>query len=402
MSFLQASRPRLLLPALCVTAVVSWGSLYYAFAELMRPIRADMQWGAQATMGAYSLALLVSGLCAYPVGRTVERGHGRWVMTLGSGLAGLLFLALGGVESISAFYAVWAGLGVAMAMTLYEPAFGVLVSVFERDWRKKIGLLTLAGGLASTVFWPLTHVLVSQLGWRGCAVVLGAMHLLLCVPLHVSAIPSAGPKTPPQRAESPGPVPAHSERRSLLRTPSFWLLGTSFTAFGFVTSALAVHAIALIESRGWSPAEAVALAAFIGPMQTAGRAAELVFGHRIAALSLGLRAVWLTPLGLLALLFAPAQSALIWVFVLLHGAGLGLSTIVRATTPAEMFGRERYASNSGALATPSLAARAVGPLAATQVLGSSGPYGSVLLLLLAVAAAGAVSYGLAVAVYRRG
>jgi len=99
-------RTHWLIPALSVTLVTSWGTLYYAFAVLARPIQAELGWGPQLTVGAYSLALLIAGLGAYPVGKFIDRHGGRHLMTLGSGVAAVLFLALSLVDSIFVFYAI--------------------------------------------------------------------------------------------------------------------------------------------------------------------------------------------------------------------------------------------------------------------------------------------------------
>lgn len=391
---------RLLVPALSVTLITSWGSLYYAFAVLARPIQAELGWGAASTVGAYSLALLMSGVSAYPVGRFIDRHGGRHVMTLGSCLAAVLLVALSQIDSIYFFYAVWFGLGVAMAMTLYEPAFAVIVAAFPHGYRKRIGMLTLTAGLASTVFWPLTHALVELLGWRGALLVLGAIHLLLCAPLHWFMVPTAAPKTHAPLPESALPAPSVSGLRRFVRQPTFWLIGGCFIAFGLVTAALAVHVIPMLEAQGLSAAAAVGLAALIGPMQVSGRLAEVVFGTRVPALTLGAVTMLLIPLAL-AILLLGASGPLLYVFVVIYGAGLGLITIVRATTPAEIFGREHYASMSGALGGPAIMARAIGPLAATAMLSTFNHYHAVLLLLFAVAVVGATCYWLAIAIHRR-
>jgi hypothetical protein len=84
-------------------------------------------------------------------------------------------------------------------------------------------------------------------------------------------------------------------------------------------------------------------------------------------------------------------------FVLLYGAGLGLYTIVRATTPAELFGRDNFGALNGALAAPSLFARAGGPIGASLMVTASGGYSAAVWMLLGVTVAGAVSYWVAVA-----
>lgn len=383
--------------------IIGYGSLFYAFAVLSRPIQTEMGWSAELTVGAYSIALLISGIASYPVGHFIDRCGGRGMLASGSAIAGTLLVALGHIQSVAAYYAVWAGIGFAMAMSLYEPAFAVVVARFPNDYRRRIGFLTLAGGLSSTVFWPITHALVTSIGWRDTAIALGAINLAVCLPLHWLAVPSGAvadrPAVPGTQA-----LPDHltASMRRILKTPTFWLLTVAFTASGFVMAATAVHIIPLLESRGFAPAAAVALAALVGPMQVTSRFTEMIFNKRLSALLLGLATVVLMPLGLAMLLPVSQSAEPVYVFVFVYGAGLGLITIVRATAPPEFFGRSRYASVSGLLAVPAVAARAIGPYAAAAVLTIFHSYTSVLLLLVGVGAAGAVCYWTAVALRWRG
>ena len=368
------------IPALALTLVISWGSLYYAFALLVRPMQAELQASNQALMSAYSLGLLVWGLATGVVGALLPRIGGRVLMTAGSLLAGLMFLGLSRVDSVPATCVVWCGLGVAMAMTLYEPAFAIVVQASPEDRRRHITVLALAGGFASSVFWPLTAALVEHLGWRGAAGTLGLLQLLVCAPLHAALLPGrargAATQAPTRSTASAEPAP----RRVLA------LLALAFSVNGFVTAALAMHVIPLLESRGAAPGTAVMLAACIGPMQVLGRALEFLSGGALNAKRLGQLALGLIPLALGALWLAAWQPLLCGLFIAAYGAGLGLMTIVRATTPLALFGPERYAALSGALGTPALLARAAGPMGAAWLLASLPNTGSVMLLLAAAAA----------------
>jgi hypothetical protein len=58
---------------LCVTQLVSWGTLYYAFSVLLSPIRDARGWGQSAMVGAFSLSLLLTGFAAYPFGPKSSR-----------------------------------------------------------------------------------------------------------------------------------------------------------------------------------------------------------------------------------------------------------------------------------------------------------------------------------------
>jgi MFS family permease len=386
---------RSLVPALSLTLLLSWGSLYYAFAMLLPPLLAELHWSAASAMGAYSLALVVWGLCTYPVGRFIDRYGGRRAMTFGSCLCGVLFVVLSRTESLWGFYLVWAGLGVSMALTLYEPAFAVLVEAWPVAYRRRIGVLTLAGGLASTAFWPLTHVLVMALGWRTTVLVYASIHLFVCAPLHWFVLPATRPGSRlPAFVEDGAPVSVapRSAARRAMRSRPFWLLALSFAAFGFVTSAMATHVVPMLESTGVGPLTAIAIAALIGPMQVAGRSTDLLLVGRLRPLAIGVVTVALIPIALGVLWAAPSAYSLLYVFAVIYGAGLGLLTIVRATTPVEIFGTASYAAISGALSGPSVLARGAGPLAGTYVIAMHHQYSTVLLVLLVCASGGAAAF----------
>ena len=390
------SARRSLVPALSATMIIGYGSMFYAFAVLSRPIQMEMGWSPELTVGAYSLALLISGVAAYPVGHIVDHYGGRNILAAGSAIAGLLFMALATVHSIFLYYLIWIGIGFAMAMCLYEPAFAVVVAHHPDNYRNRIAILTLAGGLSSTVFWPITHELVTHIGWRDAVLLLGAINVAVCLPLHWFTVP-AGAAEHSATAATPE-LPAHltPTLRRMMRTPTFWLLITAFTASGILMSAMAVHVIPLLESRGFDPTAAVVIASLVGPMQVASRFTEMIFSKHVPTLLLGAVTVVLMPLGLTVLLI-PEWLSVVYLFVFIYGAGLGLITMVRATAPLAFFGRSRYGSVSGLLAVPTVAARAIGPYVAAAMLTAFGSYTLVLTLLICVGMVGAICYWIAIA-----
>lgn len=378
-----------LVPALSLTQLISWGSLYYAFALLAKPMQADLHSSAALTMGAYSVGLVAWGLCAYPAGRLMDRIGGRRSMALGSCLCGGLFAAWSLVQSPWALYLVWAGLGAGMALTLYEPAFAVLVAADPAAYRRRMAILTLAGGLASTVFWPLTQLLADTIGWRSTLQAYAAMHLLVCAPLHWFALPASMAAPATRGAPDSQARPA---LRQALRSPDFWWLAISFATFGFVNSTMATHMVPMLESTGAGLVFAMTIAALIGPMQVASRSTDLLLAGRVSPRTVGAVAVLLTPIALLVLWAAPAAPILLYAFAALYGAGLGLATIVRASAPLEVFGAAGYASVTGALQGPARLARAAGPLAGTFLFAIHQRYETVLAVMIACAAVGAASH----------
>ena len=368
--------------ALGIAQIVSWGSLYYAFSFLIAPLMEASGADKPTVFAAFSLGLLVSGLLSAPVGALIDRRGGRGVMTAGS-LAGAILLALlSRVESVAALYAVWAGLGAVMAATLYDPAFAVITRLFSTNYRRAITALTLFGGFASTVFWPLTQFLIAAIGWREALLVLAALNLLVCVPVHWRVLPPGGAGAGTRSA-----VPAATGAfRTALRTPVFYLLTIAFTGNALVFSATQVHLMSMLQAKQLSAASAALVGAMIGPMQVTGRVLEFAFASRLSASTVGILAMAFLPIALWLLSIAGVQRPLLVAFAVVYGIGNGAMTIVRGAIPAELFGRDAYGAINGAMAAPVTVAKAAGPLVAALLFAWLGGYDGTVLVLIGIGA----------------
>jgi len=120
------------LAVLCVTEIVSWGVLYYAFPVLAPTIAADTGWPMATTTAAFSTGLVVSALVGIWSGRLLDRIGPRPVMTAGSVLAVPAVLGIAAAPSLPLFFAAWALAGVAMSATLYPPAFAAVTRWWGR------------------------------------------------------------------------------------------------------------------------------------------------------------------------------------------------------------------------------------------------------------------------------
>lgn len=382
-----------LIAALGATQVIGYGTVFYSFSPLMQPLQQALAAGKGTVVGAFSLALLLGALCAVFVGKAIDHRGGRYVMAAGSAGAGLLLIALSRVESVPAFYIVYAGLGVAMAAILYEPAFAVLTQAFGANARRAITALTLIAGFASTVFWPLSQLLIGLLGWRHAVAVLGALNLVVCVPLHLLMLPG---KSQARVVARDSRLPRGHSLREALRTPAFHLFAGALVCNGLIFATLSVHIIPILESRGLTALQATGIAALIGPMQVAGRILEVTIGRSYPVARVGVVALFAMPLALLLLLAGSAGSWLLAAFAVLYGSSNGVFTIVRGAMPAELFGREHFGAINGALSAPYLLSHASGPfIAALLWTVAGGSYQTVLVALAAVAIAGVVLFAAA-------
>lgn len=374
---------------LSLAQLISWGSIFYTFALLMAPMERELGLSRAQSSLAFSLALLVEGLLAYPVGRWIDAGHERLLMTCGSLLAALCLLLQGSVTGIVGFYVVWAGLGAAMAAILYAPAFAVVTRRFPNDFRRAIILMTFLGGLASTVFIPLTAWLMALWGWRHAFMALAALQLLVCAPLHWLTL--HGAPRPVPRSVAAAPLAKQGVSDFIFSAP-FLLIGLFVVLLMAVTVALPAHMVSLLRENGLREVWVIAITAGIGVIQVLGRLLLYFFEHHFD-LHLANRLIpCLIPLGLLALLAAPLaapwQVGAVLLFVLLYGLGNGMLTIVKGTAIAQYVNRDHVATLNGALGLPLALARAAAPLLLGLLWTAQAGYSHGLWLLLALSAVG--------------
>ena len=252
---------------LSLTEITSWGILYYSFPVFLGPMERDLRWSQAAITGAFSLALLISGLMALPVGRWLDHARSpRALMTLGSLLGAAALVAWGGVTSLPVFYALWIALGVAMAATLYEPAFTTVAAWFPRRERA-LTVLTTIGGLASVIYLPVTALLVEWLGWREALLALAGVVLMGAALPHALALRpySAAMRTTSQQDPAPASV------RANWRAWRFWQLVAGFALAQVAISALIVYLIPYLSQRGMPATQAASASGLIGVTALVGR-----------------------------------------------------------------------------------------------------------------------------------
>ncbi len=379
--------------ALALAQLVAWGTFYYAFAILMTPMGAELGWSKADMNGALSLGLAVTGLASYAAGRWIDRHGGRALMTLGSLVGAVLLVLWSQITQLWQLYAIWVCIGAVCATVLYEPVFAVVARAFAADYRRAITTITLLGGLASTVFIPVTQGLVEIFGWRHALLVLALIELPICAAIpwlllrgRETAVAAAAASTESRRVGVVGRA---------MRQPVYWLLVASFVSFALFYTALLFNLVPLLRERGFTTGQAVAVYACIGPSQVAGRIALLTLERWLTATIAGIAATALQVTALIILGAAAPGSLSVYVFAVAFGAGMGIKTIVQATAAPEFLGRESYGALQGSIMTPIYAAQAVSPFAAAMIWQFGGGYDLLERVLLLCAVVSAAAFGLA-------
>ncbi len=364
--------------ALGVVEILAWGSSFYLPAVMAGPIAESTGWPLAWVVGGLAFGLLVAALASPHVGAAIHRRGGRPILALAAVLlaAGLTMLALS--PSLPVYLAGWLILGAGMGCGLYDPAFATLGRLYGATARPAITTLTLWGGFASTVCWPLSAFLVAHVGWRGACLTYAGLHIVVTLPLVLLMIPPA-PALPPVDERQPSCAGRLSvrERRAFLVFAGVLILG------GAIMSQVSVHLLTLLQARGVSLAASVSYGALIGPAQVSARIAEMALKGRhhplwtlTAAFSLIALGLWLLALGL--------PGVALW--LVLYAGGNGIYSIARGTVPLALFGPLRYPLIIGRLARPALVAQALAPPVGAVVLTQAGP-GTLWWLLFALALA---------------
>ena len=372
--------------------LVSWGSLYYAFAVIAGPMSLDLGWSKPEVNGALSVGLGCTGIASFFAGRAIDRYGGRALMTLGSTAAALLLLMWSWIDALWQLYVIWGLMGMVFSTVLYEPVFAVMARELRDDYRRGIIVITLLGGLASTVFIPLTHVLVESLDWREALRVLALIQIPFGIVLHWFVLPGSGAGTTLARAAT---RPKGGVWKAA-RTPVFWLLAISYAAHSFMFTTVSFHILPLLTERGFAMAAAVAAYSIVGPSQVAGRMAVYALERRIKVSLAGTVATALPVAGIICLMLAQPGTPFLYVFAVLYGAGMGIKTIVQATAAPEFLGREGYGALQGTFAGINYAIQAATPFATALLWQATGRYDTVLWLLLAITAMSAAAFAGAV------
>jgi predicted MFS family arabinose efflux permease len=381
----------LIVSALGVAQIISWGSLFYTIAVLGSAMRRDLGISDVVLFGSFTAGLFLSGVVSPLVGREIDARGGRSVLAAGSVLGALATAALAAAQGPVTMFAGWLLAGIAMSASLYDPAFATLHQVSGTSYRRAVTALTLFGGFASTVFWPLSQYLLDEIGWRQTFVVYAGLHLCVCLPLHLLLVP----RRHAARSVAEAPHAQAAVRKG--DGAVFAWLATALALAAFMGTAMAAHVIGLLTATGLSARDAVLVGSLIGPMQVAGRVMEFAFGRHLRALAVGTLAFAL----MAASLAVFTQVRGVWIialaFAMIYGWSNGVMTIVRGTVPAELFGPRGYGTLLGRLARPQFILKSSAPLALTLLFTIDPARTMTPYALLLVAIAAFLAYRMAIA-----
>jgi predicted MFS family arabinose efflux permease len=330
------------------------------------PIAGDTGWPVDWVMGGISVGLVVAGLIVPHVGRTIGDRGGGLVLALGAVLLAAGLVALAFAQNFLAYLGAWLIIGAGMSASLYDAAFATLGSIYGKESRGAITAMTLFGGFASTVCWPLSAYLVEHLGWRETCLVYAAIQIGFAMPLQLLVVPRhsfvtadrTGTQAPPPRALSPHEMPI------------LCVLAAVLTIGAAILSMVGTQLLPVLQARGTGLGVAVSLGTIIGPSQVGARVIEMLGSRHYHPIWTMIASTVLVAIGTLWLVVDAPGIAIAIVF---YGAGNGIGSIARGTLPLALFEADRYAALMGRLALPILFAMALAPYFGALALKEGGP-----------------------------
>ena len=368
---------RLVITALGVAQILAWGTSFYFPAVFAEPIVAETGWPLGFVVAGTSLGLLIAGLVSPQVGRFIGR-HGGRPMLMASSLfyaAGLAGVGLS--PALPVYLCAWVLIGAGMGTGLYDAVFAALGRLYGSEARGPITNLTLFGGFASTICWPLSAFMIDHIGWRAACMVYAALHLLVAMPLQMAVIGRDAAAT--STGASMGTGTGAGEERIPRELTVFFLLAAILSVAAGIGSIVIVHMMIFLQARGLDFATAVGLGTLFGPAQVGARFVERLFGSRYHPIWTMIASCGLMAAGLLMLSAALPMLILI---IVIYGAGYGISWIGRGTLPLALFGPARFPQLMGKLAFPSLIIQALAPSIGAWMIDTSGADATIAVLTL--------------------
>lgn len=358
--------------------MLMYGITYYAITTSFPRIAGEFAVPVSTLFGLITIGLIVTAILAPYIGRLTDRLGASRIILFGAiaRAIALTFMALAPDLWLFAIMALIVQL--LGQLTEYDATFAAAVDLAGEEARKAMSQITLWGGLASTLSWPVTAFLLDRMSWRTMFLVDAAVILLVCVPVAV-LLRQITWRKPERAAATTASAGAGPSRRGDGKRPSFALVAAAF-AFGGVAYNLPYLMLPVLEGLGLG-ASAVLVGALFGPAQTAGRFCDMAIGGRVHAIIIALIASAIVAVSLGLLLAGGIWTGVI--FALLFGAGAGVAYIARGSVVLALYGPAGYAAWLGRLSAVRLVVTALTPLLLSLVLENFGAREVVYLCIIA-------------------
>ena len=341
--------------SLGISQIISYGCLFYAFAQLKMPLASQIGVAPSDILAALTGGLVLQALLAPIIGGWIDKFGALKILSNGLMLGALGMALLPVVDKLYWIWLCMLPIGIGFAMASYETAFSAAVQIDEDNARKNISFITFYGGIASSVVWLSIAPLLSWFGLEAtcftCSATLiligrRARHLEKKIPIMFSV--AFKPITPFRWS-----LMTRDEKIAIMALA----LSNALEYLTFASTTLLWITWFTIQFDNFGIA--VGLAALYGPFQTVGRLIEMQFGHQLDARLTGMIAFFGVPTALLL----AQQDGLVFAILamVIFGMGHGILTVSFGYVTNMYFRADVYGRAKGWITTPRALGTAIGP-----------------------------------------
>lgn len=359
--------------------IIGWGTTYYLVSLLSQAFGSALNISTAWVLGGTSVTLAAAAVIGPRIGRWQDQAGSRVVMATGTVIMALGLMVLALSQGLVSYYLAWTIIAIGSPMALYSAAFTALTQIAGPHARRAISYLTFMGGLASTIFWPVTAWLMTWLDWRSIVWLFAGLNLVVCLPIHLTLL---------NRRPQPGiSVPAAPSVPNGIPETAFPLAFAMFAGMlamtGLVFNSWSLVTFRLLDGLGFASTVAVIVASSVGVYQVAGRMGEAMLAGRFSVMWTGFVSALCLPIAFMILILAEGSLAIGLCFALFYGISNGLMTIARGGMVLAIFGSRGYGERLNSITVAQNAAGAMAPILSGFLLDRIGALMLVDLLLLA-------------------
>ncbi len=371
-----------LIIALGVTCTIGYGTLFYSFSILSIKIENHFAWSKEFIYGSFSIGIIASAFFAPWFGRLLDRYNARLPMSIGSLVIALGLVSMSFINSKTHYLLTILLLEIVTVLVVYDSAFVALTQTLGKSARRAITQITLMGGFASTIFWPLIKMLLEHVEWQTVYILMALLHICICLPLHWLFLKHARPTLHNSDSDNVINNPTNDNKTTPVQTtvdkdlPQKQhdyiieaMIALSVGGVAFCVTGTQIHIFTILNNLNIAESLAVIVSTLFGPSQVVARICEMTFGQKftplkIALISSGAMFIALTMLTLTTII--SPQLALVYAFF--FGVGQGLNNIVQGTVPLYIFGDYKYGTITGRINGVKILLSAAAPITFSLIM----------------------------------
>jgi len=343
----------------------------YGISALFKPIASDLGFSRAVTSVPVSISRLEGAFESPLAGWFTDRYGPRWIILFGIFLVGLSLILMNFVNSLWGYYLVWGILlGTGHNISTIIPVATAITNWFVKKRGRALSVKWVLSGLSGVIVLPLIAWLITTQGWRMTCLIGGVVMLLVGLPItwfgfkrhrpeYYGLLPD-GATMEDEIAEESRMIDRGVEYaaevkeveftlRQAMRTSAYWLLMLAQASHNLAMPGISLHGIPFLTDIGFAPLRAASMMAMMVAVSIPFRLIGGFLADRVhkAHLRLLMGGAYLLQAIGFAIFLINQTTAMIYVWFILYGIGMGAGFVLMSPMMARYFGRKAFGSIQG-------------------------------------------------------